>query len=99
MLLCIQLQITRLARPYQNGSNRCNLCLEEKNVILQANPVHTLNKRAVLVSKCRHKAKYKPRNHQPNETKFNANRLITVTYNAALYLGQCLNFNSVFHNV
>ena len=45
--------------------------LEEKIVIVQANPVNTFNKRTELVSKCRHKAKYKPRNHQvmkPNLT-------------------------------
>ena len=34
----------------------------------------------------------KPRNHQPNKTTFNANPLITVTKNAALYLRQCLKF-------
>ena len=79
MLQYIQLYITRRARPDQNGSNRCNLCLEEKVAILQANPVNTLNQRNKLVSKCRHKAKYKPRNYQPYETTFNANRLITVT--------------------
>ena len=38
-----------------------------------------LNQGTKLVSKCRHKAKYKLRNHQPDETAFNANRLITVT--------------------
>ena len=75
----MQLYITRRARPYQNGSNKYNLCLEEKIAILQANSVNTLNQRIELVSKCRLKAKYKPRNHELNETSFNANRLITVT--------------------
>ena len=79
MLQYIQLYITRRARTDQNGSNRCNLCLEEKVAILQANPVNTLNQGTKLVSKCRHKAKYKVRNHQPDETTFNAKRSITVT--------------------
>ena len=51
---------------YSNFSNRFNLCLEEKIAILQANPADTLNQRTKLVLKCRHKAKYKLRNHQPN---------------------------------
>ena len=72
MLRYIQLYITRRAQPCQNGSNRCNLCLEEKIAIPQANPTK-------IVSKYRHKAKYKPRYDQFNITTFNANRLITVT--------------------
>ena len=55
------------------------LCLEEKITILQANPAKTLNQRTELVSKCRHIAKYEPKNHQRIETTFNANRLITET--------------------
>ena len=39
MLQYIQFYITRRTRPYQNGSNRCNLCLEEKVAISQANLV------------------------------------------------------------
>ena len=54
------------AQPYQNCYNRCNLCLEEKIALLQANPANTLNQTTELVSKCRHKAKYKLKNHQPN---------------------------------
>ena len=30
MLQYIQLYTTRRARPYQNGSDRCNFCLEKK---------------------------------------------------------------------
>ena len=62
MLLYIQLYITRQAWPNQNCSNRCNL---------------TLNQRTEIVSKCRHKAK-QTKKSPPNETTFNANRLITV---------------------
>ena len=79
MLQYMQLYIMRRARPHQNGSSRCNPCLEEKVAILQANPVNTLNQGTKLVSKCRHKAKYNQRNHQPDETTFNANWLIAVT--------------------
>ena len=56
MLLHIQLYITRQARPYQNGSNTCNLYLEQKHCDTASNPANTLNQRTELVSKCRHKA-------------------------------------------
>ena len=49
------------AQPYQNGSNRYNLCLEEKIAILRANPANILTQRTELVLKCQHKAKYKLR--------------------------------------
>ena len=68
----------------------------EKIAILEANPANTLNQRTELVSKCRHKAKYKLRNHQPNSITFDANCLITVTLYATLYLLQCLEFLTVF---
>ena len=51
MLLHIQSYITKRVRLYQNGSNRCNLCLEEKIAILQANPVNTLKQRTEIVLK------------------------------------------------
>ena len=62
----VKWNVEKRAQPYQNGSNRCNLCLKEKFAILQANPDNALNHRTEFVSKCRHKAKYKLRNHQPN---------------------------------
>ena len=54
--------IVRHARPYNCGTRRCNLCLEEKFTILQADPTTTLNKRSELVAKCRHGNKFKLRN-------------------------------------
>ena len=62
----VKWNIEKRAQSYQNGSNRCNLRLEEKITILRAKPANTLNQRTELVSKCRHKAKHKLRNHQPN---------------------------------
>ena len=53
----MQLHNTRRARFYQNGSNKCNLCSEEKIAILQANPVNTLNQKIELVPQCLRKAK------------------------------------------
>ena len=38
------------AKPYENGSKRCNLCLTEKYHILTS-PVNIINKRSEHVSK------------------------------------------------
>ena len=73
MLQYIQLYITRRAPPYQNGSNRCNLCLEEKIAIWL-----TLSTREPKLHQNVNTKPSKPKNHQPNEITFNANRLITV---------------------
>ena len=45
------------AKPYQNGSKRCNLCLTEKYHILTS-LVNLINKRSELVSKCHHENKF-----------------------------------------
>ena len=45
------------AKPYKNGSKRCNLCLSEKDHILTS-PVNFINKSSELVSKCCHKNKF-----------------------------------------
>ena len=60
--LDISWSIVRHARPYNCGTRRCNLCLEEKLTILLADPTTTLNKRSELVAKCRHSNKFKLRN-------------------------------------
>ena len=45
--------------PYKSGSSRCNLCLTEKLKIAQHKNSETLlNKRAEIVSKCRHRNKF-----------------------------------------
>ena len=43
---------------YSNITKRCPLCLREKLEILQADKRVNINKRAELVSKCRHENKY-----------------------------------------
>ena len=45
------------AKPYQNGSKRCNLCLTEKYHILTS-PFNLINKSFELVSKCGHENKF-----------------------------------------
>ena len=42
---------------YKCGTWRCDICLTEKTVIAAADPSSTLNKRAEIVSTCRHCAK------------------------------------------
>ena len=62
----VKWNVEKRAQPNQNGSNRCNLCLKEKIALLQANPDNAFYQRTEFASKCRHKAKYKLSNHQPN---------------------------------
>ena len=57
----IRWKIVQHATPYQCGSKTCNLCLSEKLQIFQADPNKLLNKRSELVSKCRHRSKFKLR--------------------------------------
>ena len=45
------------ARPYVNGSKKCNLCITEKYHIITSS-LNLLNKRSELVSKCRHENKF-----------------------------------------
>ena len=59
----IKWTIIRRARPYNNISERCDLCLTEKLMIITANPDRILNKRSELISKCRHKNKFYLRNN------------------------------------
>ena len=49
------------ATPYQYSLKTCNLCLSEKLQIFLADPKKILNKRSELVSKCRHRSKFKLR--------------------------------------
>ena len=51
--------IIQRAAPYNAATKRCNLCLAEKYHIMTAPKDYTLNKRSELVSKCRHKDKFK----------------------------------------
>ena len=54
----IKWTIISRARPYNNISKRCDLCLTEKLMIITANPDRILNKRSELISKCRHENKF-----------------------------------------
>ena len=51
------------ARPYVNGSKKCDLCLTEKFHIINSK-LKLLNKRSELVSKCRHINKYILKNYK-----------------------------------
>ena len=55
----ISWEIKQKAAPYKCGTRRCDLCLAEKMVIATADPINTLNKRAEIVSTCRHRAKFR----------------------------------------
>ena len=54
----IKWSIASRARPYSNESKRCDLCLTEKLLIMNANKQSLLNKRPELISKCRHQNKF-----------------------------------------
>ena len=43
------------AHAFSRGSRRCDLCITEKLIILQADQRHSLNQRTELLSKCPHK--------------------------------------------
>ena len=46
------------ARPYDNISKKCNLCILEKYYIICQSDLASLNKRNEIVNKCRHQNKY-----------------------------------------
>ena len=54
----ISWRIVSKARPYNNTTKRCHLCLTEKHFIINKPAMATLNKRSELISKCRHMDKY-----------------------------------------
>ena len=53
----IKWNLVKKAAPYRCGTRRCDICLSEKAVIATANPLTMLNKRAEIISTCRHRAK------------------------------------------
>ena len=59
----IKWSIISRARPYNNISKRCDLCLTEKLMIITAKQDELLNKRSELISKCRHENKFYLRNN------------------------------------
>ena len=50
----IKWSIIKRVAAYKPGSKRCNLCLEEKLLLMKARKKHFLNKRSEFFSKCRH---------------------------------------------
>ena len=50
-------RIVSRSKPFTPGALYCNLCVEEKYLILCSN-LGTLNKRSELTNNCRHKKKY-----------------------------------------
>ena len=53
----IKWRVLKKATTYTAGSKRCNLCLEEKLCLLQADRFSTLNRRSEIFTKCRHKSR------------------------------------------
>ena len=54
----IKWRIIKQCRPYSNVSNKCNLCIFEKFVIICKKNLCSLNKRNELASSCPHRNRY-----------------------------------------
>ena len=54
----INWSIRKRITAYKIGSRRCNLCLEEKLILLKDRKHELLNRRSELFSKCRHVTRY-----------------------------------------
>ena len=54
----IKWRIIKQCRPYSNVSNKCNLCLFEKFIIICKKNLCSLNKRNELASSCPHRNRY-----------------------------------------
>ena len=59
----ISWRIISSSSSYNSSSNRCNLCLKEKFLIICRPDLSSLNKRTELVSSCRHRNKALLRNN------------------------------------
>ena len=57
----IKWSILKRARAYTAGAARCNLCLEEKVCLLEADKKRILNKRSELFAKCCHRNSFSAR--------------------------------------
>ena len=55
----IRWEIKEKAPAYKPGANDCKLCIAEKFHILHEDDSKSLNVRSELLSKCRHKARWK----------------------------------------
>ena len=54
--------IIKRVPAYTAGGRPCNLCLEEKLLIMKSSKEKTLNKRSELFEKCRHRKKLSAQN-------------------------------------
>ena len=54
----IKWKILKRAKPYNNATKRCNLCLHEKFYLMFKPSDASLNKRSELMSTCRHASKF-----------------------------------------
>ena len=57
----IKRSIFKRVPAYSTGRKSCQLCLEEKLLILKSRKKQTLNKRSEVFAKCRHKNKFSAR--------------------------------------
>ena len=55
----VKWSIARKAAPYKCGTRKCDICLTEKAVIALADPETLLNKKAEIVTTCRHRTKFR----------------------------------------
>ena len=60
--------IHKRAHAFSSGSRKCDLCLTEKMAILFADPIHALNTRDEIMSKCRHRAKFTLKKAKPHSS-------------------------------
>ena len=56
---CIKWEIARKSSPYKCGTRRCDLCTSKKLAILLADGSNLLNKHSEIISRCRHRTKFK----------------------------------------
>lgn len=54
----IKWSIMKRAGAYSSGGRRCNLCIEEKLCLMDADGHKLLNKRSEIFAKCRHREKF-----------------------------------------
>ena len=54
----IKCRVLKQCKPYNSISNKCNLCLFEKYVIICKKNLCSLNKRNELASSCPHRTRY-----------------------------------------
>ena len=71
----IKWSIIKKSISYMGGSERCNLCLEEKISILKEKNNCLLNKRSEIVSACQHKSRF-----QVNSLNKDRNACYSITH-------------------